>query len=795
MPRRAWSLLSRRTWWEWVLVGTAVLALAGIITHTNGTTRADRLIYDRFMRLQAQSAPADIAIIAIDEKSLEQLGRWPWPRRVHAQLIGQLAVAKPAVLALDILMPETSGDSAVDDDAVLAAAMRQAPFPIVLPVAVEDLGVRNKPALPVLPLRQAAAALGHVHVQADDDGLVRSVYLHEGFADVQGEDYPHLSVAALQAAKRAIAISLQDNLVPATAPIGEPWQRRHLHGIRYVDPASFMRVSYVDVLNGRVDMTLLAGKTVLVGTTAIGLFDAYPTSLGGNDGLLAGVEIIATVMANAQHSARAGQGIALAPAWVRWLLTALLVLGPLLALLFLPPRHGLVVVLAVVGVVLAGSYLLMARWGWWVPPLAMGAALLAALPLWSWRRLEAALSQIANETQLLAAESSPLAPLLAMRERSVDVVDERLGLLRHAGRRVRDLRRALTNALEELPDAAWIVGLDGGVLLANRDAQLLTQRRFVDSNNVYAVLQYYSVLLEATQAELLGETPFTWPVLLRFPLPAVFEEGVEARDAQGRVVLVKTAFLPDTGGPHSRDAVIVSVVDLTVIRQLEEQREEALRFLSHDIRSPQASILALLDTHDGKDHAALHERIRSAAQSTLRLADGFVQFARAENAQSYQFEAQDLDAMAQEAADEVWAQAHKAGVRIMQNTCAEPVWVNADRSLMWRAIVNLLNNAVKFSPPGGVVSIDVQQTKQHARVSITDQGPGMSEAQAGRLFTNFSRLPSAQRKDGVGLGLAFVKAVAQQHSGRVEVVSTLGQGSTFSLEIPVLEATQLLFFA
>jgi signal transduction histidine kinase len=253
---------------------------------------------------------------------------------------------------------------------------------------------------------------------------------------------------------------------------------------------------------------------------------------------------------------------------------------------------------------------------------------------------------------------------------------------------------------------------------------------------------------------------------------------------------VKTAFLPDTGGPRSRDAVIISVVDLTVIRQLEEQREEALRFLSHDIRSPQASILALLDTHDGKDHVSLHERIRAAAQSTLRLADGFVQFARAENAQSYQFEAQDLEAMAQEAADEVWALAHKAGVRIEQNTCDEPVWVHADRSLLWRAIVNLLNNAVKFSPAGGLVSIEVRETAQFARASITDQGPGMSEAQANRLFTNFSRLPSAQRKDGVGLGLAFVKAVAQQHAGRVEVVSAPGQGSTFSLEIPLLEAGQ-----
>jgi signal transduction histidine kinase len=369
-------------------------------------------------------------------------------------------------------------------------------------------------------------------------------------------------------------------------------------------------------------------------------------------------------------------------------------------------------------------------------------------------------------------------------------VDARLALLRQAGQRVRDLRRALTNALEELPDAAWIVAPDGAVLLANRDAQLLTQQRYVRADNVYAVLECYSVMLEATQAEYLGETPFAWPALLQFPLPSVFVEGVEARDAQSRTVLVKTAFLPDAGTSEDRrNAVIVSVVDLTVIRQLEEQREEALRFLSHDIRSPQASILALLDTDDGKNPATLHERIRGAAQSTLRLADNFVQFARAENAQSYQFEVQDLDAMAQEAADEVWALAHKAGVSIVQTPSEEPVWVNADRSLLWRAIVNLLNNAVKFSHKGGKVAIMITQSAPYARISIIDSGPGMTEAEAARLFTRFSRLPSAQRKDGVGLGLAFVKAVAERHQGRVEVQSAPGKGATFSLDIPLFDAT------
>jgi CHASE2 domain-containing sensor protein len=790
MTERVWSLLSRRTWIEWVIVSAVALAIVGLTTATDGNTRADRLIYDRFMRLQAQNAPSDVVIIAIDEKSLEQLGRWPWPRRFHAQLLQQLAAAQPSVLALDILLPETSNDASIDDDGVLAAAIRQAGFPVVLPVAMQDIGSRRKLARPVQALLDAGVKLGHIHVETGDDGLVRSVYLTEGFIDEPATRYPHLSLAALQAAKRPAHVRAQGS--KSSADHGGVWERNSLHGIRFLDmQPGFERVSYVDALSGRADLARMNGKIVLVGTTAVGLQDAYPTSVGANDGLMPGVEIIGTVLANLQNPVRSSQAISLLPAAPRWPISFAITAGAMLALLLLPPRLGLALILTLLALLTSASYLVMAHLGFWFPPLAITAGLILALPLWSWRRLEAALSQIASETQLLAAEHSPLAPLSINTERSVDLVDARLALLRQAGQRVRDLRRALTNALEELPDAAWIVAPDGVVLMANRDAQLLTQQRYVSSDNVYAVLDCYAVMLEATQAEHLGERAFAWPLLLQFPLPKVFVEGVEARDAQGRIVLVKTAFLPDAGpGQRWRNAVIVSVIDLTVIRQLEEQREEALRFLSHDIRSPQASILALLDTDDGKNPAALHERIRSAAQSTLRLADDFVQFARAENAQSYHFEMQDLDAMAQEAADEIWAQAHKAGVTIKQTAWQEPVWVNADRSLLWRAIVNLLNNAVKFSPRGGVVEILVVDNGQTARVCIKDQGPGMTESEAARLFSRYSRLPSAQRKEGVGLGLAFVKAVSERHLGRVEVQAKPGEGSTFTLELPLFDAAQ-----
>ena len=165
-------------WWHWWLPG--LLALVATLTGLGSLQRLDLLTLD----LLSSAAPAaeqastsSTAIIAIDERSLQQLGRWPWSRRTYAQLLDRLQAAPPESIAFGILFDLPDSQDAGADAAFAAAIGRSGRVVLpVTPVADGD-GGGLRAALPAAELASAAAALGHVDVEIDRDGLLRRTYL------------------------------------------------------------------------------------------------------------------------------------------------------------------------------------------------------------------------------------------------------------------------------------------------------------------------------------------------------------------------------------------------------------------------------------------------------------------------------------------------------------------------------------------------------------------------------------------------------------------------------------------
>ena len=188
-----------------------------------------------------------------------------------------------------------------------------------------------------------------------------------------------------------------------------------------------------------------------------------------------------------------------------------------------------------------------------------------------------------------------------------------------------------------------------------------------------------------------------WPPPEREPADARPFSGV---GMAGRAYEVR--FTPTRSASGEATGWIVHLADITSLVAAMRQREEALQLLSHDMRSPQSAILATLSHPEFKGApAALRQRIESHARRTLELADAFVRLAKAESAK-YVLEPIDLGHVTQDAADAVWGLAQAAGVKVevrVANDEDEYV-VLADRGLLTRALVNLLDNAVKFSPAG-----------------------------------------------------------------------------------------------
>ncbi|MEQ1591612.1 MAG: CHASE2 domain-containing protein [Thiobacillaceae bacterium] len=360
-----------------------LLATALLMSVSGGLGRMDHVLYDLGQKLHARPAPSDLVIVAIDEDSLAKLGRWPWSRRLHAALIDRLKKDGARVIGLDLIFaePDTADQPA---DAVLSDAIKQAGN-VVLPVLLESSRV-NGQLLETLPLPQFvehAAGLGRVHVELDEDGIARSVFLWEG---VGTPAWPNFSQAVLQA---AASLPSQLSATPPRLDVAQPFAlvREDQRRISFLGPPGHVQsLSYAQVLTGEFPAGLFKNKIVLVGATAAGMGDLLPTPVSGLRQPMPGVEFHANVL----DSMRSNRLISTAPQWSVLLVGALLALAPMLWLPRLSPLLGLLASGLWFVVVAAVAMVLPLATAVWLPPSAALFAILIAYPVWSWRRLESA---------------------------------------------------------------------------------------------------------------------------------------------------------------------------------------------------------------------------------------------------------------------------------------------------------------------------------------------------------------------------------------------------------------------
>lgn len=381
----------RRLWLEW----SALALLLGVFVIVAGSDdwfeRLDTAFYDSALRLWQRPATPNVVLVAIDDESLRQLGRWPWPRAVHATLLPHLAAARGVFLDLLLSEPEPVADS----DALLARALREHGR-VVLPLhSVPDAESSWRAVPPIPELARAARAIGHIHLDTDGDGLVRRVHLREGPA---GRLWPHAALALWQLPPRSAGAppaNASDRGPPVDAG---PWSKAGEFPLAYAGPPGhYTRLSYVAVLRGDVPAQFFSDKFVLVGATATGLGDFFSTPVNAEGRLMPGVEFSAHVLQQLQ------EGVALQPrpAFAAIVLGLVAVLLAMIANALLSPRARLVATAALALLLVALAALLLRAGSVWIPPAAAMIAVVLAYPLWSWRRLEAAQGFLDGELERL----------------------------------------------------------------------------------------------------------------------------------------------------------------------------------------------------------------------------------------------------------------------------------------------------------------------------------------------------------------------------------------------------------
>jgi len=730
-----------RLYAEWVAVAlVATLLVTGLVLGRL-TERLDHIVYDRALIASGRPPPDDIVIVAIDNRSLQAIGRWPWPRRVHARALDRLAEARPKAIGYDVLFVEPT-----DEDPLLAASVMKSPtfLPMVIDVPGPN-GAAYATALPSGLLKEAAAGIAQVSLHFDGDRIIRKAYLEEG-----GGGRSWMQLAALMAGMQ---------------PLGAPgsrtglWQERPVM-IPYGGAAGHIRtISFVDLLEGRVPPELLAGRYILIGATADGMGDGYPTPTSGETSVMAGVEI------QAQLLDALLRGAAIVPASDRWQLALAMATLWIMLIGFLRLSPQRTANLAV-GVSLATLLLVFClfRFGHiWLPPSAALIGLLFVYPLWGWRRLQAISTYMTDELRHLQAEADAFPRLTRGGSREVT---QQATLLRLAIDRLRDLRRFLSDAIGRLPDALFVTGLNGELALTNAEGRRLARRLgqpVEPGTDMRALLGLFRSTGEGHLS------PFAAGAPMQGAGEAVTEDG-------GNYEL---RYVAQRDAANTHVGWIIRIVDISPLKQAERHREEALQLLSHDMRAPQSAILALLHGPETGIPKPIAGRIEGLANRTLDLAEDFVQLARAE-AKPLAIEPVDLNDVAIDAADTLWPTARARNIRVEVDGAYEAAHlVDGDRQLLTRTLINLIGNAIKYSDDGMIVRCGLSDSDDHVRITVADQGAGMTEEQLAGLFARFQQGP----REGIGLGLAFVRTVIARHHGMIDCASAPGRGTTFTISL------------
>lgn len=765
---------------EWYVLLIIATLLAGGLLLTGATTRLDNAIYDVALRFRDRPAPANIVIVAIDFPSMAAEGAWPWPRSLQATMLRRIAHDHPKAIALDILF-QTKGTAS--EDRKLRDAISMAP--VFLPEVLDPAGNGHAGSLtqPTPQIAAAAAGLGRSNAHPDVDGIVRRTYLYEGF---HGKLLPNLMVVvAGQNQERLDAYANQSRasaLINATT-----LDRRDEILIPFAGPPGhFTRVSASDVISGVVPPKFFQDKYVLVGATAPGLLDNYPTPVSGAEGM-PNIEIEATLLDAIQHH-RLIREIPLAAVLA-------LSLGVVWVLFFgfLQLKPGQ---MGIQG--LAGSFIFLACavaspifLGLWFPPTPVLITRTLMEVIWSSRRLQAASDYLARELAELQTRAGG-GPFVkrrgGLRLPMGDSVSRQMMLIDETRRRIRELRRFVTDVLAGFPDPVMVVSRRGRIIVVNQAAMQLGERLH-QSTEPGAQIQ--PILSDLEMAA--GNKDKLWP-----PPDNPAEVAPRGVGPGGRIL--EARYTPTGYDDDKARGWTVHLVDVTALVSAIRQREGALQLFTHDMRSPQSAILAALEHKDFQGApAGLRASIEKNALRTLSLADGFVRLAQAEGSE-YTFEPIDLLHLLGDAADALWPIAQSASVEIVIKDPGREFVINADRGLLARAFINLLDNAIKFSPPGKAVVCTLRESTLHDRpavaCTIIDQGAGMSPEQQKTLFTRFARPPvtsidsdrRARRSDGVGLGLAVVHTVISRHDGSVECRSAVGEGTAFNVVLPLAAA-------
>jgi PAS domain S-box-containing protein len=336
-------------------------------------------------------------------------------------------------------------------------------------------------------------------------------------------------------------------------------------------------------------------------------------------------------------------------------------------------------------------------------------------------------------------------------------------------------RRRLEAILTSTTDAVLVTDRDERILLVNPAAE-----------------QAFGIAADAVAGQKVSETRLAPTVVRVFEAP-LSPSGALTREVplpDGRTLYASASTILSADG--ERIGRVAVMRDITHLKELDELKSEFVATVSHDLRAPltfmrgYATMLPMVGELSDKQREYLEKILRGIGQMG-ELIDDLLDLGRIEAGVGLERKPCHLGAVLVEAVEGVRARTSLKGLTLRLEPAEEVAVVSGDAALLRQAIANLVDNAIKYSPNGGTVTVGLSVRNGQAVIRVSDTGIGIAPDDQVRLFEKFYRI---KRRDtvnirGTGLGLAIVKSVVERHGGKVWVDSVLDRGSTFYISLPL----------
>lgn len=397
--------------------------------------------------------------------------------------------------------------------------------------------------------------------------------------------------------------------------------------------------------------------------------------------------------------------------------------------------------------------------------LAILFLLLAAWLAWRYFALRRNLGQVTRSLRnpkTALPHSKEIDGLIGAIESRQAVFDTELSILRTETER-------LATVLEQLTDGVLIADADGRVQFANPAAGKLFGTDSLTHQSVAQVVRNHQ-LIEA------------WKRCQQTRLLQI-----EAVEIPTRKQYLQLIVIPDE---HAGGSLLLAQ-DLTQVRKLETVRRDFISNVSHELRTPLASLKALTETlqngalSDPDAGPRFLDRIHTEVDALTQMTQELLDLSRIESGQvQLNFESIAPRKLIYSAADRMKAQAERASLTLDVKCDDGLPNIHADRNRLEQVLVNLIHNAVKFTKPGGRITLGVESVSGGVRCAVRDTGVGIPSESLTRIFERFYRVDSSRTGSGTGLGLSIARHIVEAHGGKIWAESEEGRGSTFYFLIP-----------